>query len=295
MSVVSNNILAGASGQGGAGYAIERSVRFNSADDAWLGKSFSSAGNRKTWTLSCWYKATLAAGRKFIFVGYAPGNVHSIVNFTTDGKFEVFRYAGGHTFQFITTSVFRDPSAWYHIVLAWDTTQATASNRIKLYINGEIVDTLDSGYTSNYPPQNGEYEWNNSSTHGISGYVNYLNAVDSADQYLADYHFIDGQALAPTDFGELDDNGVWQPKAYTFSTNPNNGTTWSNSISGTAESGWLKSQTFDGTGASSRASSGNSLTFTPSSPIPVNTSLRINARRYGSGSSQMTVNGTNYT
>ena len=131
-----------------AAFEISRSLRFNSADDAWLSKSFSSAGNRKTWTLSCWYKATLAAGRKFIFVGYAPGNVHSIVNFTTDGKFEVYRYAAGHTFQFITTPVFRDPGAWYHIVLAWDTTQATASNRIKLYINGEIVDTLDTGYTS---------------------------------------------------------------------------------------------------------------------------------------------------
>ena len=214
---VFNNMLAGASGGAGAGYAIERSLRFNSGDSAYLGKTFGSAGNRKTWTLSCWYKATMGSNvRRYLFVGYS-GNNHSVVNFRSDGKFEIYRYAGGHSFQFLTTPFFRDPSAWYHVVLAYDTTQATASDRVKLYINGEVVDTLDSGLTSNYPPQNAEYEWNDATSHNIGAHV----GGGYADQYLADYQFIDGQALAATDFGAPDDNGVWQPKKFagTYGTN----------------------------------------------------------------------------
>jgi len=285
MSVIGSNVLAGASGQaGGGGYEIERSLRFNSADSPYLSKSFASAGNRRTWTLSCWYKPTLgSASRNFLFVGESPGNVHAVVNFYSN-KFEVYRYAGGHTFQFITTPVFRDPSAWYHIVLAWDTTQATASNRIKLYINGELVDTLDAGYTSNYPSQNAEYEWNNAQAHGIGGY----SYGGNADQYLADYHFIDSQALDSSSFGAPDDNGVWQPIKYAGTYGPNQSQTWSSNITQGAFNN--VANMFDGSLSTVSYATTQPGTVTWS-PITVASKVRLYGR--GNGSSwNLTINGS---
>jgi hypothetical protein len=116
---------------------------------------------------------------------------------------------------FRTNAVFRDVSAWYHIVLAVDTTQATAANRMKLYVNG-VQQTFS---TANYPAQNSDGQINNTINHAIgrdeAQYNQYL------DGYLADIHFIDGQALTPSDFGEYDDNNVWQPKEFagTYGTN----------------------------------------------------------------------------
>jgi hypothetical protein len=110
--------------------------------------------------------------------------------------------------ELITTQVFRDPSAWYHFLCVADTTQATASNRLKLYVNGTQVTTFS---TATYPSQNTDLPINSTQLHQIG-----RNGVPSNyfSGYLADIHFIDGQALDPTSFGEFDDNGIWQPKAF---------------------------------------------------------------------------------
>jgi hypothetical protein len=112
--------------------------------------------------------------------------------------------------ELITTQVFRDPSAWYHFLCVADTTQATASNRLKLYVNGTQVTTFS---TATYPSQNTDLPINSTQLHQIG-----RNGVPSNyfSGYLADIHFIDGQALDPTSFGEFDaTTGVWNPKAYT--------------------------------------------------------------------------------
>ena len=274
---VFNNMLAGASGgAGGAGYEIERSLRFNDADDSKLTKTFSSAGNRKKWTLSFWAKRSVLGTEDNMFTGSG--------NFIRFEPSDVMRINHGSVTD--STRLFRDPSAWYHIVWVWDTAQSTQENRSKVYVNNEYV-TFAS-----YPSQNADSTINNNVEHIIGAQGNQYHGHDG---YLADFHFIDGQALAATDFGETDEFGVWQPKKFDSFNNPNNGTTWTNSISGTADSGWAKSQTFDGTTSSSRATSGNSLTFTPSSPIPVTSLLRIKGFQLGSGSSALIVNGTDYT
>ena len=108
-----------------------------------------------------------------------------------------------------TTRVFRDPSAWYHIVVAMDTTQATSSNRVKIYVNGVQETVYD---TATYPSQNYDTSFNNTGEHKIGQFPG--NANFPLNAYLADYHLVDGQQLAPTEFGSTDDDGIWQPKKF---------------------------------------------------------------------------------
>jgi hypothetical protein len=192
------------------GYDVTNSLRFNSGSTDNLQRTFSS-GNRKTYTLSFWIKKTAINQTNFIFQSLQDGNNFGQIYFNAD-QFGYESYIGSLQFQLITTQVFRDVSAWYHIVVAIDTTQATSSNRGKIYVNGSQVTSF--AY-STYPSQNYDTFFNQNRTHTIgantfSGFGNLLNG------YLSDYFFIDGQALDPTSFGETDfDTGIWKPKAYT--------------------------------------------------------------------------------
>ena len=127
MSVVSNNILAGASGQGGGGYAIERSLRFNSADSAYIQKNFSSASNRKTWTLSFWVKLCGTSGHLI-----SAGNDAFQFELRSDGQYLIANTGCfGNTYS---TAVFRDYSAWQHFVIEHDATNTYC----KIYVNGSL-------------------------------------------------------------------------------------------------------------------------------------------------------------
>ena len=204
---VFNNMLAGASGgAGGGGYAIERSLRFNSADTPKLTRTPSSSGNQKTFTLSFWMKRTTTGSREQIFS--AAGSHNTYVEFQND-KLMIEDHNPGLNFILKTTRVFRDHSSWYSVIVSVDTTQATASNRIKLYINGVQETDFDS---STYPSQNYDTSFNDTGEHKFGQFPG--NTSFPFNGYLADVHFIDGQALAPTDFGAPDDNGVWQPKKF---------------------------------------------------------------------------------
>ncbi len=208
MSFVGSNILAGASGQGGAGgYAIERSLRFNSGDSAYLNRTPSAAGNRKTWTWSGWIKRNkLGTTQRLFAVSGGPANNDNwfAIAFNTSNQI----FLGGYSIFFRTsTAVYRDVSAWMHCVVSVD---LTASTTMKVWING--VEQSLSG--SSDPSDTGI---NNNLTH----YLGVEGASAYCDLQLAEVHFIDGQALAPTNFGETDDNGVWQPIEYagTYGTN----------------------------------------------------------------------------
>jgi hypothetical protein len=193
------------------GYNIERSLRFNSADSAYLSRTPASAGNRKTWTWAGWVKRSKIGGVfDHIFIGSLITDAEGI-RFNSSDKIQFYLNGGSFNAHLITTQVFRDFSAWYHIAVAVDTTQATASNRVKLYINGNQVTVFD---TSTYPSQNYECPAiNTTAVHWIG--ANIAGPFYSS-LYLADIHFIDGQALDPTSFGEFDTTtGVWVPKAYT--------------------------------------------------------------------------------
>ena len=196
------------------GYQIERSLRFNSADSAYLSRTPASAGNRKTWTWSGWVKKAQVSGASGVTLfsaGTTSGSTTTFnILFTAADKIALS--ASATNFR-LTTAVYRDPSSWYHIVASIDTTQATADDRVKLYVNGVQVTAFD---TTNNPSQDADTGVNNTEAHNIGRRVFtsdlYLNG------YLTDVHFIDGSALDPTSFGEYNtDTGVWQPKAYTGS------------------------------------------------------------------------------
>jgi hypothetical protein len=195
---------------GGPGYEIERSLRFNSSDGAYLSRTPSVAGNRKTWTWAGWVK--LSTSSAYIFAASSDnwGGNYTTIQFNGTA----IRVEGSNpTHDVYTANIFRDYSAWMHLVVAFDTTQATAANRIKVYVNG--VEAVYS--TASYPAQNSDTLVNAAVYHQISGRPagNFFNG------YLADIHFIDGQALDSSSFTEFDDNGVLQPKAYegTYGTN----------------------------------------------------------------------------
>ena len=217
MSIINAVALSAA---GDDGYRIERSLRFNSPDTAYLNRTPASAGNRKTWTWSGWVKrSTLAEG--FLFAAGTSNALRFGIIFNAQGNQEITIVAtqgGSNVLNLITTPVYRDVSAWYHLVFAVDTTQATSTNRAKLYINGAQVTALA---TATYPAQNTDLEVNttNPHVHGCRG----TYTVDSLFAgYLTEVNFIDGQALTPSSFGETNTvTGVWGPKRYagTYGTN----------------------------------------------------------------------------
>jgi len=215
MSVIGSNILAGSSGQGGgAGYEIERSLRFNPGDSASLTKAFSATGSQTTYTLSFWLKKNNSSSvyQTILIDNNSTGNQIRINDLP--GGFQL-RFAAASGADLTTSRKFRDPSAWYHIVLVYDSTNATSSDRMRIYING-VRETNFSG--ENQPSQNLASSF---ITNGHTYTIGYYNASTALDGYLADVHFIDGQALAASDFGQYDSNSVWQPIEYagTYGTN----------------------------------------------------------------------------
>ena len=210
--------IVGAANAAAGGHEIERSLRFNSADSAYLDRTPSSTGNRKTWTWSGWVKRTaIPAASEFIIFGAGTSGMDLCsLSFETDDNLRAMSYNGSYVYQKISTAVFRDPSAWYHIVYAVDTTDSTAEDRVKLYVNGERITSFS---TNTNPSQNVDVAHiNSTNTH----YVNkYITLSSYGDFYLAEVNFVDGQALAPSDFGETDDDNNWNPKQYsgTYGTN----------------------------------------------------------------------------
>jgi len=204
-------------------YDVDNSLRLDGAA-AYLNRTPSSASNRRTFTFSTWIKRSGIDGSSVhqdIFSSDA-GDDESYIHFVSD-NLKIFSTlpsgtgAGDPACVLITTQKFRDFSAWYHIVVAVDTTQGTAANRAKLYINGTQVTSFS---TETYPDQNYQFATNAAVAHMIGRRPaggKFLPA------YLAETVLIDGSQLAPTDFGEFDeDSGIWKPidvSGLTFGTN----------------------------------------------------------------------------
>ena len=208
MSLIKNNALVGASGQGD--YFIDRSLRFRSSASAYLNRTPASAGNRKTWTWSGWVKrGKLTTQQVVIGINSASTNIFTL-SFLVGDTLRVFnRNSGVDVLNLTSSSVYRDPSSWYHIVIQLDTTQATSADRAKLFVNGV---QLTSFSTATYPSQNLDLVWNSNSYQHEIGRESTGSYLDG---YLTEINFIDGQALDASSFGEYNsDTGVWQPKKY---------------------------------------------------------------------------------
>jgi hypothetical protein len=207
MAILNNSNAISTTGD----YAINNSLRFRRSATAYLSRTPASVGTQTTWTWSGWVKRSIFGSQQKILTAGSTGSLFASFEFIAGDNFQFYAYNGATNAYLVTTQVFRDPSAWYHIVFAVDTTQATASNRIKIYVNGTQVTAFS---TSTYPSQNFTFPINNNVIHNI-GRDN-VNAGDYFDGYLADVNFIDGSQKAASDFGETDTTtGSWKPKAYT--------------------------------------------------------------------------------
>ena len=207
------------SANGPSGYSIANSLRFRASASAYLSRTPASASNKTTWTWSGWVKRGASGSRVTLFsAGVGSGGRYAELDFENNDT--IFWNAGDYTTggstttnsQLGTSAVYRDFSAWYHIVFVYDTTQATSSNRIKLYVNGVQATSLA---IATYPSQNSSTFVNAANAHGIANF--WGNAgTQQFDGYLTEINFIDGQALTPSSFGEIDSTtGVWTAKRYT--------------------------------------------------------------------------------
>ena len=204
------------------GYEVANSLRFDEPSNQGLSKTPSSARNRRTFTFSVWLKRSKISNQtgdvQHFFESRVDSNDNCGLVFNTDDTLQVKLKIGGTNAKLITNRVFRDVSAFYNIVVAVDTTQSTNSNRNKLYING--VQETSFG-TEQYPSQNADTTFNNTVAHAIGKRTDVT--TQNFDGYIAEAVMIDGSALAPTSFGEFDeDSGIWKPidvSGLTFGTN----------------------------------------------------------------------------
>ncbi len=202
--------MRGASGAS-TGYQISRSLRFNRADTNTLTRTPAGAGSRTTYSLSFWIKNPFSSGNDNPVWGQFSISRESLA-------FSGFSYSHNPIvwipftgFEYRTTQGFRDDSAWYHVVAVGDSTNATAGDRARLYINGVRVTDFAASPTITQNSQTGQL--NTAVLHYIG--QQWYGDGGLTGFYLTEMHFIDGQALTPSSFGETNaDTGVWQPKRY---------------------------------------------------------------------------------
>ena len=199
------------------GSKIEKSLRFNGSS-TYLSRTPSSASNRKTWTYSFWFKFGNPAGQQVFFsVNGNSNSTYFDVTLKSDETITIGYYSN---IFLQTNQVFKDVGAWYHMVVAFDSTQATGTNRLKLYINGSEVTSLDDDNRSSLITQDGDFAMNSTGELAI-GRDN-LNNNKYFDGYMAEINHVDGQFLDPSYFGFTDSQtGIWMPKRYegTYGTN----------------------------------------------------------------------------
>ena len=206
----------------GGGYNLENSLRFRSSASAYLNRTPTVASNRKTFTISLWMKGSLESSPALFQAreSSSTGQPHFVLQ-SSNGSLYILDQNAGTQAQIITTAVFRDPSAWYHIVVAIDTTEAIAADRAKIYVNSE---KLESFSTLDTFPLNYDTAVNNTVRHLVGARMpnSSFALIQYLDGYLTEVNFVDGQALTPSDFGDYnEDTGVWQPIKYegTYGTN----------------------------------------------------------------------------
>ena len=188
---------------------LNRSLRFRSSASAYLNRTSGSPTSGSIFTHSFWVKRGTLGANSTLIAGQRPTNFDRIYFQANDTLLYQWNDGTSNLAYVETTQVFRDPAAWYHIVVATDTTQATASNRVKIYVNGVQVTALTS---TTYPSQNSTSYFNtNAVTLNIGRST---NATLYLDGYLTEINFVDGQALTPSSFGSFNAYGSWSPVRY---------------------------------------------------------------------------------
>nr|BAR35833.1 spry domain protein [uncultured Mediterranean phage uvMED] len=202
------------------GYDIANSLKLEQDNSEYLKANntfaYTTPTSSTTGTFSCWVKRTEIGAGGYQASVFVSGNSarYAVLYFEND---QIKIYSGDSSFNGtypLTNAVFRDTSAWYHIVLRFDSTDSTAANRLRLYINGEE----QTWSTAPNITQNGAITFaaiGGPTWHAWGQNYGYFSPTNFFSGYLAEAQYIDGQALAPTEFGETDsDSGIWKPKEY---------------------------------------------------------------------------------
>ena len=211
-------IILGTNSIKDTGFDVANSVRMNRGSSDYFRRTNNTAGTSdKIGTYSGWVKRSTTTLDGMFFEGkdLAASN-YTQIYFQGSGALTIYSSGG---MDLVTTSLYRDPSAWYHVCVAFDTTQGTAANRVKLYVNGTQVTSFA---TETYPSQNSTIYF------GVNGDQQAIGIREDGallwNGYMAEICYVDGQALAQTDFGEFDeDSGIWKPKNVSGLTFGNNG------------------------------------------------------------------------
>ena len=213
---MSNLFSTGGAGNVGASEGIDQqSLKFNDDESQYLSWTPAAAGNRKTFTLSMWFKlGNLPTSDHYLFgTGVSGSATQSWIYFNSSNsnKLTFGIRVSSSNYQITIDPLYRDPSAWYHLVYSVDTTQSTAADRVKIYVNGSQVTDFVS---SSYPPQNSDTSISDAVPQVLG--ANNAGSGSYFDGYMSDINFIDGQALDASSFGQFT-NGYWEKKDYSGS------------------------------------------------------------------------------
>ena len=209
-------LILGGNQLAAGGYEVANSLRFDDGSSDYLSRTPSSTGNTKKFTISFWCKRSALGTDQDIFHVYPGSGERSQILFLTGDTLQV-ELESANVNKLVTSRVFRDPSAWMHIVVVYDSDNGTSGNRVILYVNG-VRETSFS--TENYPSSGATSGINTTTQHEISSYD---GAGYFYDGYLSEFVLLDGIVADPTSFGEFDsDSGIWKPisvSGLTFGTN----------------------------------------------------------------------------
>ncbi len=201
------------------GFTINQSLRFDDGASAYLSTTLGTATHNDRLTFSCWIKRSAISENHKILTRYTSSDNRFYIGIGNNDKIYIYQKVGGTQSYYLRSSVaFRDPSAWYHFVFAFDTTQGTDSNRIKVYANGTQITDWEN---EDYPSQNTDLYIQSATSELMK--IGQYDSSQYLDGYLAEVHFIDGTALSPSSFGETGDYGEWKPIEVSDLTYGNNG------------------------------------------------------------------------
>ena len=199
-------------------FEVANSLRFNSGSSDYLTRTPSGTGNRRTWTFSAWVKRTNPGAGNQIFQQSQDDNNYMKLYFSSDKIFWRGITGGSNSAYIVTNRLFRDVSAWFHIVARFDSTNGTAGDRMRLYVNG----VEETSFSTDINPSS-NYDSFANTTNPIDIGRDNVNNASYFNGYMAEVCMVDGQSLDPTSFGEFDeDSGIWKPidvSGLTFGTN----------------------------------------------------------------------------
>ena len=176
-------------------YEVANSCRFNDDDSAHMHVTRGSAGNQKTFTISMWIKRCKLGASNYFFTVGPDGDTNFVMYFDASDQLEVWEYkSSAYQFRLKPKHKFRDTTAWYHLCVAFDTTQATDTNRIKIYVNGTQLTEFD---TTNWPSEDYDTLMNDDRKYWLGKYTSLSYYYDG---YLAEVVVLDGTAASPTSF-----------------------------------------------------------------------------------------------